>query len=432
MTNTKTLRLSVGALFTKGPGKIYFYRYQVAGRRKTVSLHTNNRAEALKKAQELIPIVKASTPEIVAAHVEYAKGFKEAERNLCVSDIWEYYSHHPERAIPATVNERLQYQASLQEFLDFLNNPSREVRSITPQVAEEFSEHLKTTGIAVHTHNRKLKRIRKIFSVLTDFYTGENPFRTSLFRREREEQNLGVRRLAFSREQEQKILQVLDDPGFRVINKAEIRVIYHLGMYTGQRLKDCVLLKWQSIDMERRRIWVKQFKTGKEVTIPVADQLLAVLREAEKWRRDDFVCPLTAERYNHCDKNGKNIGNNLVNLDVLRVIRWIGVEPSVAVPGRKRKMTQYGFHSLRHTFASHCAEAGVPKAVLLSILGTDSEIADKYYTHIGEEAQLKAIEAVTGHETFSASERINRALAYLATLPDSTERKRLEELLKFA
>ena len=152
MANTKTLRLSVGALFTKGPGKIYFYRYQVAGRRKTVSLHTNNRAEALKKVQELIPIVKASTPEIVAAHVEYAKGFKEAERNLCVSDIWEYYSHHPERAIPATVNERLQYQASLQEFLDFLNNPNREVRSITPQVAEEFSEHLKTTGIAVHTH----------------------------------------------------------------------------------------------------------------------------------------------------------------------------------------------------------------------------------------------------------------------------------------
>ena len=58
MANTKTLRLSVGALFTKGPGKIYFYRYQVAGRRKTVSLHTNNRAEALKKARELIPIVK--------------------------------------------------------------------------------------------------------------------------------------------------------------------------------------------------------------------------------------------------------------------------------------------------------------------------------------------------------------------------------------
>ena len=126
------------------------------------------------------------------------------------------------------------------------------------------------------------------------------------------------------------------------------------------------------------------------------------------------------------------IGNNLVNLDVLRVIRWIGVEPSVAVPGRKRRMTQYGFHSLRHTFASHCAEAGVPKAVLLSILGTDSDIADKYYTHIGEEAQLKAIEAVTGSVAVSAREKIHHALAYLASLPASFERQTLENILNGA
>lgn len=92
MANTKSLRLEVGSIFPKGPGKIYFYRYQVDGRRKTVSLQTAKRAEALKKSQELTPIVKASTPEIVAAHVEYAKGFKEAERNLCVSDIWDLSS----------------------------------------------------------------------------------------------------------------------------------------------------------------------------------------------------------------------------------------------------------------------------------------------------------------------------------------------------
>jgi len=56
-----------------------------------------------------------------------------------------------------------------------------------------------------------------------------------------------------------------------------------------------------------------------------------------------------------------------VNLDVLRAIRWIGVEPSVTVPGRDKKVTVYGFHSLRHSFASFSAEAGIPKAVLLSI-----------------------------------------------------------------
>ena len=114
------------------------------------------------------------------------------------------------------------------------------------------------------------------------------------------------------------------------------------------------------------------------------------------------------------NKAGKNVGNNLVNIDVLRVIRWIGLEPSVSVPGRKKKMTQYGFHSLRHSFASFCAEAGVPKAVLLSILGTDSDIADKYYTHVGDAAQEQAIRAISfsGVEK-TDNERIAAAIEFL-------------------
>ena len=101
MGNTKSLRLAVGSIFPKGPGKVWFYRYQVDGRRKTVSLRTANRSEALKKAQALVPVVKTSTPEIVAAHVEYAKGCREVERNLCVPDIRDYYSRYPERRYSA-------------------------------------------------------------------------------------------------------------------------------------------------------------------------------------------------------------------------------------------------------------------------------------------------------------------------------------------
>ena len=41
------------------------------------------------------------------------------------------------------------------------------------------------------------------------------------------------------------------DPKHKVRNKDEIRVIYTIGIYTGQRLKDCVLLQWQNIDMQK-------------------------------------------------------------------------------------------------------------------------------------------------------------------------------------
>jgi len=171
------------------------------------------------------------------------------------------------------------------------------------------------------------------------------------------------------------------------------------------------------VDLNRKRIWVKQFKTGSEVTIPIANKLMDALLEAQAWKRNEYVCPEVADRYRKVDKNGKNTGNTLVNIDALRVIKWIGLKPSVEVPGRKKKVTIYGFHSLRHSFASHCAEAGVPKAAVMSILGTNSEIVDKYYTHIGEEAQEKAIMAITGNfTTVSAQERINKALTIIDSL----------------
>lgn len=277
----------------------------------------------------------------------------------------------------------------------------------------------------------KIKRLRKIFDCLKDYYSGENPFKAkTLLRNYREEQDTVIRRLPFSKEQEQQLRDVLADDKFKVINKPEIRVIYYLGMYTGQRLKDCVLLQWQNIDMEHQRIWVKQFKTGKEVRIPMAKELFEVLQEAAGWKINQYVCPKSAERYNKKDARGKNVGNNLVNIDVLRVIRWIGLEPSISVPGRNKKMTVYGFHSLRHSFASFCAEAGVPKAVLLSILGTDSDIADKYYTHVGEDAQQLAITAISDiRNGKSAQEKVSAALALLKNNAEITQDVR-EQLLR--
>ncbi|MCK4982148.1 MAG: hypothetical protein KAS17_04440 [Victivallaceae bacterium] len=77
---------------------------------------------------------------------------------------------------------------------------------------------------------------------------------------------------------------------------------------------------------------------------------------------------------------------------------------------------------MRHSFASHCAEAGVPKAVVLSILGTNSEIVDKHYTHIGEEAQQKAIMAISGSFTsIPDHERITKALALIDACKDKPE-----------
>lgn len=423
-----------GKLRQKDRNGPFYYRLMVSsGQRKEFSLKTCDYEEACRKAAELDAVWEAPTKDVAIAQITAMKGFSKQAMNLPLSEGWDKYQVHPDRATPHTVSEQLAYKSTYEEFVQFVSNPRPDqkkrhtiitsVSELTPEVAEEYAAYLKTCPLAVDTHNRKIKRLRRIFNCLKDYYAAENPFRAkSLLRNVREEQDTIVRRLAFTQEQEQQLRDVLADTVHKVMNKPEIRVVYYVGMYAGQRLKDCVLLQWQNVDMEHQRIFVKQFKTGKEVTIPIAPQLFEVLKEAQEWRVDQYVCPKTAARYNKVNAVGKNVGNNLVNIDVLRAIRWIGLEPSVDVPGRDKKMTVYGFHSLRHSFCSFCAEAGVPKAVLLSILGTQSDIADKYYTHVGDAAQREAINAISGvMENDSLKDRVEAVIKLLDSKPEPSQ-----------
>ena len=168
--------------------------------------------------------------------------------------------------------------------------------------------------------------------------------------------------------------------------------------------------------MNRKRLWVKQEKTGKEVSIPIAQPLYEILLTAKKWKENQYVLPCCVERYSVTAADGTNTGVNTINLQLLKTIKKSGLEPSVKIPGRKKKLTIYGVHSFRHGFASHCAETGVPRPVCASILGADASIIDKYYVHIGEEAQLKAIESLSKEKTRTSQERIDEALKYIENI----------------
>ena len=426
------IKLEKGTVYQTGRGGTYYFRYQVNGERKCVSLKTANQEEAIRRAKDLLPTVQASNLEVIATHVKVARRLAAQKKSLPLGRIWEIYAAHPMRALPATVREQLCYKATLAEFLRFLGNKVAQFSQITETHAIKFADYLRTTQISVSTHNRKIVRLRKIFATLQEYRDGENPFGLKvLLRKEREEQDNVVRRIAFTREQEEQLRTVLDDPQHRILNKEEIKVIFYIGMYTGQRLKDCVLMQWQNVDLEHRKIFVKQFKTGKEVSIPIAPPLQQVLTAALERKVDAYVNPNVARRYKHTDKRGKCIGDGLVNIDVMRVIRWIGVETSVVVEGRKKKTTVLGFHSLRHSFASFCAEAGVPKAVVVSILGANSDIVDEFYTHVGEDAQRAAVEAISGSSASTPSGRIKRALEYIASVSEpSADLQAIAQILK--
>jgi integrase len=430
---TKRIKLDIGAVYQKEPGGTYFFRYQVDGQRKAVSLKTDNQDKALEKARGMVPVLQASSLEVVAAHVTHAKSLARKGRRLELNEAWSAYDKNPNRAHPATVSIYLRYRACLADLVSWaVAKGCRYLDEITDTLVAEYVGTLRNQEIGVDTHNKRITRLAHIFRILAEYTqpttsTWTNP---NFRRKVREEIGITARRLPFTKDQEEQLFAVLEDPRRRCKNKAELRALFFLGAFTGQRMKDCALLQWHKVDMVRQRIGVVQFKTEKEVTIPMAPRLLQVLKEAEEWKRDSYVLPRIAERYLRVDANGKDNGAGFVNHDVMRVIRLIVPEPSVKVSGRLKSVCVYGFHSLRHSFASFCIDNNIPKAVAESILGANTGIIDQYYTHIGEEAQEQAIRLISGDGT-SIKQRHERALEYLdqiaAKSPELTE---IESILR--
>lgn len=75
----------------------------------------------------------------------------------------------PDRARPLTPHEPLMYRSTLQEFIDYAHgitgNPKNQrialssICEVTSEFVSGFIDYLKTTKIAVDTHNRRLRRL---------------------------------------------------------------------------------------------------------------------------------------------------------------------------------------------------------------------------------------------------------------------------------
>ncbi|MCR4573337.1 MAG: hypothetical protein K5787_06180 [Lentisphaeria bacterium] len=210
-----TEKMQVGTIYQVKAGGTFYLRYQINGSRKNVNLKTADYEEAVKNYQKILPTLTATDVELVAAQVKVARDMAGRTLSLCLADAWERYSESPDRAMPATVSEQQAYEATFRDFCDFIGNPGRELHTIGYKEALKFSEAMKQNQqYAVDTHNRKIKRLRKIFNVLSEYMHGQaNPFVSkSLLRSSREEQDIGACRQMFSHEEEMKIREALDDP----------------------------------------------------------------------------------------------------------------------------------------------------------------------------------------------------------------------------
>ena len=187
-----------------------------------------------------------------------------------------------------------------------------------------------------------------------------------------------------------------------------------IGIYTGLRLGDCCRLDWSQINIAQGVIQVVPRKTRRHhqrmVTIPIHPALGAalvggvVLNAPQPQSNENAFCdgcgglgtarptisgpvlPTIAELY------GRSRWQ--VSHELSRIFKAANIQTSVRLEGRHRRTPEATFHSLRHTFVSFAANAGVPLHIVQSIVGHESTAMTRHYYHENLDALKSAVAAI--------------------------------------
>ena len=143
-----------------------------------------------------------------------------------------------------------------------------------------------------------------------------------------------------------------------------------------------------------------------------------MLLEIPAANRRGYVMPQCAEMYL------KQAGE--LSARFMRVFKSAGIETATEGQEGSRKRCLVGFHSLRHTFVSLAANAGVPLAFVQSIVGHSTVEMTRHYFHESEAALNSAVSALPdiGAAGATGGELSARVRSICALVAELTEAER--------
>lgn len=164
------------------------------------------------------------------------------------------------------------------------------------------------------------------------------------------------------------------------------------GYFTGQRLGDLANLTWGQIDREKNVFFLdEQAKTGTGVAIPLHATLLAHI-DSGNHQKKGKTTPVFSSIYG---KSGG--GKSGLSETFKRIIAKAGIpnEKRIEAKGKMgRGRNKLSFHSLRHSFNSALANAGVPADIRQKLTGHRDADSHRIYTHFDLPALKQAVDSL--------------------------------------
>lgn len=405
-----TIRRSkgTGGLQRESTG-IYTIRAVINGHRVAKTTGTRDHGEALKKLEEFMaPFVRRDKLmalkmlEARVADVEKREEIEEENRSqMLLCNSWWYYIDSCRRrdVSESTLVSKKNVWGNFVNWIGLVYEENMEVRAVTPEIAEAYLLYLKRC-VSSSTWNGRLCYLREIYRVVMDKAKAKsNPFDgipllPNDCHSRRELSPAEIRRLLAEAERR--------GDGWRTLVLT--------GLYTGLRLGDCCRLTWEKVSLEREIIQLVPSKTrrispNRIVTIPIHPHLARIYQKLSVGRKGDdgdagktsgvgaepnYILPEIGAMYVQSPHR--------VSFNLEKIFKSAGILMSVVVDGRRCKVPEATFHSLRHTFVSMAANAGIPLHVIQSIVGHESRAMTWHYYHEDERVLRDAIATIPSFE----------------------------------
>lgn len=180
----------------------------------------------------------------------------------------------------------------------------------------------------------------------------------------------------FKKVDEPRIRFLTDAESVRLVNAcpANLRALVRAALLTGARWGELSALKVAdvSVNAATPRIFIAESKSGKPRHVPLNAEGAALFKDA--------VTGKTGDAHVFTRADGKPWGHNHHVRALVKACAVAKIKPAVS------------FHELRHTYASHLAQAQVPLLTISKLLGhADTRMTVRHYAHLAEKTLADAV-----------------------------------------
>ena len=271
------------------------------------------------------------------------------------------------------------YTQVVTTFLAFLGTRAEiRLEALSTEDFVKYRDQLLKQGRAPRTVNIIVRKIlkRPLTAAVNEGFLKRNPVANI-----RHLQDVNVEKGVFTPEQ---IRQLIDTA------EGDWRGLILLGYFTGGRLGDLARLKWENVDLVERSITFAQKKTGAKLKVPIHPELENYLLSRSV--PDDDRKPLfpVLSKLPGPGKSG-------LSMSFKRLMERAGIEDGIArqkTGDAGRNVSTLSFHSLRHSFTSALANAGVAPEMRQRLTGHVDAKSHAVYTHHEFETIREALGAL--------------------------------------